>query len=120
MIDVDDSEENSIKLTQSKKVLNYIYASRKAHNGPITTIEELDSLFQNKKIYDKALHKSLNLEIRLCTLTLTNRWGTVGFWRISHKKGTNSFLLVLFNRKKMSQSRKSTFPMFLVIQSLPH
>ena len=75
MIDVDDSEENSIKLTQSNKVLNYIYASRKAHNGPITTIEELDSLFQNKKIYDKALHKSLNLEIRLCKLTLTHSKG---------------------------------------------
>ena len=111
MIDVDDSEENSIKLTQSNKVLNYIYASRKAHNGPITTIEELDSLFQNKKIYDKALHKSLNLEIRLCTLTLTNRWGTVGFWRISHKKGT-VFCWSYLTEKKCHNQENQLFPCF--------
>ena len=42
------------------------------HNGPITTIEELDSLVQDKKRHDKALHKSLNLKIRLCKLTFTH------------------------------------------------
>ena len=44
LIDVDVNEEDSIKLIQSSKILNCISACRKAHNGPITTTEELDSL----------------------------------------------------------------------------
>ena len=47
LIDVDVNEEDSIKLTQSNKILNCISACRKAHNGPITTIDELDSLVQD-------------------------------------------------------------------------
>ena len=72
MIDVDVNGEDSLKLTQSNKILNCISACRKAHNGPIPIIEELDSLVQDKKIHDKALHKSLNLEIRLHKLTFTH------------------------------------------------
>ena len=65
LIDVDVNEEDSIKLTQSSKTLNCISACRKVHNGPITTIEKPDSLVQDKKRHDEALHKSLNLEIKL-------------------------------------------------------
>ena len=72
LIDVDVNEDDSIKLTQSNKILNCVSACRKVHNGPITTIEELDSLVQDKKRHDMALHKSLNLEIRLHKLTFTH------------------------------------------------
>ena len=81
MINVDVKEEDSLKITQSNKILNCICACRKAHNGPITTIEELVSLVQDKKRHDKALHKSLNLEIRFRKLTFTYAKVTCPFFQ---------------------------------------
>ena len=72
LIDININEEDAVKLAQSNKILDCISSCRRAHNGPMTTVEELNSLVQDSKRSEKELHKSLNLEIRLRKLTFTN------------------------------------------------
>ena len=57
-------EEDAAKLATSNKVIRCVSACKKSHQGPITTIEELDTLVQGWNGTEKELQRALDLEIR--------------------------------------------------------
>ena len=65
-------ESDVVTITQKNRVLQCISSCKDKHNGPITTIEELDKLVKQFEGNEKLLKASLNAEIRLRKLTLTN------------------------------------------------
>ena len=64
-------EEDAVKISHENKILKCISIYKKLHGGPLTTLDELTDLVKSWKGTEKLLHTSLNLEIRLCKLTLT-------------------------------------------------
>lgn len=62
-------EEDAAKLATSNKVIRCVSACKKSHQGPITTIEELDTLVQDWNGTEKGLQKALDLEIRFRKFT---------------------------------------------------
>ena len=64
-------EEDAFELAHENKVLKCISMCKKNHGGPLTSTDELKELIQSWKGTDKQLHTSLNYEIRLRKLTLT-------------------------------------------------
>jgi len=62
-------EEDAAKLATSNKVIRCVSNCKKTHNGPLTTVEELNELVRNWKFSEKALHSTLDLEIRFRKFT---------------------------------------------------
>ena len=71
MIALGVDEEDALKLTYENKILRCVAACKRLHNGPLTTVDELDHLLETWQGTEKALHSSLNVEIRLRKLTFT-------------------------------------------------
>ena len=65
-------ESDALKLTQNNQILRCIDSCKKAHQGPVTSIDELKQLVADWSSTEKSLHTSLNMEIRLRKLTFTN------------------------------------------------
>ena len=57
-------------MMQQNQVLRCVAQCKERHNGPVTGVEELKALV-NDRNSEKDLHQSLNLEIRLRRLTFT-------------------------------------------------
>ena len=64
-------QEDAIKNASQDKILKCISSCKAKHDGPLTTKEELHNLVTNWEGTEKALHTSLNLEIRLRKLIFT-------------------------------------------------
>ena len=64
--------DDSAQLMQQNQIMTCIASYKDDHGGPVTSADDLKSLVQNWKGSEKNLHKSLNLEIRLCRLIFTN------------------------------------------------
>ena len=65
-------ESDVVILTQKNKVLHSISKCKEKHNGPITTVDDLNKLLKEFENNEKLLNASLNAEIRLRKLTFTN------------------------------------------------
>ena len=65
---VDEVDANNI--CTENKIVKCVSDCKTLHNGPFDTTEELHNLVKNESISEKALHKSLNLEIRFRRLKL--------------------------------------------------
>ena len=76
---VDD--QDFARLLQNNQVLNCIASCKKSHNGPVTSVDKLQSLVSSWASTEKALHRSLNLEIRLRRLTFINVKATYPLFR---------------------------------------
>ena len=71
LIHLSVDEDGACLLSSQNRVLQCIKTCKKKHGGPITTKEELHSMVAKWNSTDKALHTSLDLEIRLRKLTFT-------------------------------------------------
>ena len=72
-------EDDAAQISTGSKILKCLF-SCKSHNGPVTTVSELEDLVAS--IHDeKALHRVLNLEIRCRKSTLTAVKDTCPFFR---------------------------------------
>lgn len=68
--EIAESSSGSTSERYESTVLHCISKCKTTHNGPLTTVKELEDLVKKFKDDDKSLHYSLNLEIRLRKLTL--------------------------------------------------
>ena len=69
---------------QTNRELKKKERCKERHNGPVTSVEELKALVNDRRNSEMDLHKSLNLEIRLRRLTFTKVKTTCPLF---HQKG---------------------------------
>ena len=62
-------EEDAAKLNTGNKIIRCVVASKKSHNDPLTSVEELENMVQNWS--GKALHTALNIEIHFRKFSFT-------------------------------------------------
>ena len=71
LVDLGIDEEDAMKLSHENKILKCVSMCKKVHGGPVISSNELENLISSWPGTEKALHTSLNYEIRLRKLSFT-------------------------------------------------
>ena len=75
------SQREADLLSEENKIIKVLAQCKKSHNGPLTSVEELNNLVNRWTLPQAALHTALNLEIRFRKLTVTTIKGDCALFR---------------------------------------